>query len=104
MGNYYLVRRSILNLPKRRCFVIIGIVSVIRYFVSASEDSGQHPQAMGGVPGGELEAAPGHDLHEAGARSHQAAIRGSIPGLHPPLLKEIGFDISVLRSRRLRLV
>ena len=79
----------------------IGIVSVIRFVVSASEDPGQHPQAMGGVPGGELEAAPGHDLHEAGARGHQAAIRGRIPGLHPLLLTEIGFEIPVLRSRRL---
>ena len=81
--------------------MIIEIVSVIRFVVSASEDPGQHPQAMGGVPGGELEAAPGHDLHEAGARGHQAAIRGRIPGLHPLLLTEIGFEIPVLRSRRL---
>ena len=77
--------------------MIVGIVSVIRFVVSASEDPGQHPQAMGGVPGGELEAAPGHDLHEAGARGHQAAIRGRIPGL----LTEIGCEIPVLRSRRL---
>ena len=56
-------------------------LSQIRFDVSASEDLGQHPQAVGGVSGGELEAEAGHDLHEAGAGGHQAAVRGSIPGL-----------------------
>ena len=54
---------------------------LIRFDVSASEDLGQHPQAVGGVSGGELEAEAGHDLHEAGVGGHQAAVRGSIPGL-----------------------
>ena len=63
--------------------MIVEIDSVIRFAISASEDPGQHPQAVGGVTSGELEAATGHDLHEAGARGHQAAIRSCIPGLHP---------------------
>ena len=37
------------------------------YLLAASENIGQHSEAVGGVAGGELEAAPGHDGHEAGA-------------------------------------
>ena len=55
--------------------------SKIRFDVSASKDPRQHPQAVGRVSGGELEAEAGHDLHEAGAGGHQAAVRGRIPGL-----------------------
>ena len=50
------------------------------YLLAASKNIGQHSEAVGGVAGGELEAAPGHDGHEAGAGGNQAAARECFSG------------------------
>ena len=73
---------------------------VTRFVALASKDSGQHPQALGGVSGGELEAAAGHDLHEARAGGHQATARGSISGLHHRHIYIFRYVLDYLNANR----